>query len=227
MNLLAELAEQGRPALLVGGTGLYFTALTRGLADIPAVPSSLRSAIEAEYLDDGEARFRARLMEDDPRSAGSIEQGDRQRLIRAMSVLRQSGRSISDWQADTRPLLPTGSWTGRVVDLDRAHLYARCDVRVDAMMDSGAVEEVRGLLERDLDPALPAMKAVGVREIVALLTGRCSRQVAVTALKQATRNYAKRQMTWFRNQTPDWTRDVRSHHMMTPEGRYDKDQSEY
>lgn len=206
MDLLAELDGEGRPAILVGGTGLYFTALTRGLADIPAVPASVRSMIEGEFLSDGEAAFRARLAERDPRSAKAIEKGDRQRLVRAMSVLCHSDRALSDWQADTRPLLPPGSWSGQVLEPDRDLLYARCDARVDAMVADGALEEVRTLLARQLDPMLPAMKAVGVRELAVFLAGQFSHASAISVLKQATRNYAKRQLTWFRNQTPDWSR---------------------
>lgn len=206
MDLLAELGGEGRPAILVGGTGLYFTALTRGLADIPAVPASLRAVIEGEFLSDGETAFRARLAERDPRSAKAIEKGDRQRLVRAMSVLCHSDRALSDWQADTRPLLPPGSWSGQVLEPDRDLLYARCDARVDAMVADGALEEVRTLLARQLDPMLPAMKAVGVRELAVFLAGQFSHASAISVLKQATRNYAKRQLTWYRNQTPDWSR---------------------
>jgi len=206
MDLLAQLSGEGRPAILVGGTGLYFSALTRGLADIPAVPAAVRTEIEAEYAAKGETAFRAQLAESDPRAATTIEQGDRQRLIRAVSVLRHSGRPLSDWQADTRPLLPPDSWTGMVIEPDRDQLYARCDARVEVMMTHGAVEEVRALVARGLDPALPAMKAVGVRELAGMLAGDLSRDAAAEALKQATRNYAKRQLTWFRNQCRDWTR---------------------
>lgn len=206
MDLLAALAAEGRPAILVGGTGLYFNALTRGLADIPTVPAAVREQVEADYTTEGEAAFRAGLADRDPKAAAAIEQGDRQRLIRAMSVFRHSGRALSDWQADTRPLLPPGSWTGLVIEPARDRLYARCDARVEVMLTEGAIEEVRGLIARALDPALPAMKAVGVRELAAMLAGDLSRDEAVGAMKQATRNYAKRQLTWFRNQCSDWTR---------------------
>jgi len=206
LNLLDIARADGRPAILVGGTGLYFTAMTRGLADIPPVPQSVRDAAEADYMAQGEAAFRARLAEIDAEAARSIEQGDRQRLVRAMSVHSASGRALSDWKADTRPLLSPGSWRGRVIEPDRADLYANCDRRVDLMMENGALDEVRALTARNLSPALPAMKAVGVRELAAYLAGEIGRDEAIDALKQATRNYAKRQLTWFRNQTPDWMR---------------------
>ncbi|WP_426025403.1 tRNA (adenosine(37)-N6)-dimethylallyltransferase MiaA [Brevundimonas sp. TSRC1-1] len=206
LNLLDIARADGRPAILVGGTGLYFTALTRGLAEIPPVPQSVRDAVEADYMAQGEAAFRARLAEIDAEAARSIEQGDRQRLVRAMSVHSASGRALSDWKADTRPLLSPGSWRGRVIEPDRADLYANCDRRVDLMMENGALDEVRALTARNLSPALPAMKAVGVRELAAHLAGEIGRDEAIDALKQATRNYAKRQLTWFRNQTPGWAR---------------------
>lgn len=206
MPLLAELADAGRPALLVGGTGLYFTALTKGLADIPDVPDTVRDAVTAAFDAEGEAAFRRRLAALDPAAAQRIEQGDRQRLTRAMAVAEHTGRALSDWTADTTPLLAPGSWTGLVVEPDRARLYANCDLRVGLMVEQGALDEVRALVARDLSPDLPAMKAVGVREFAAHLAGETTLEQAIDATRQSTRNYAKRQLTWFRNQTPGWTR---------------------
>ena len=204
LDVLDELRADRRPAILVGGTGLYFMSLTRGLADIPPVSLATRDAVEAEYAIEGEAAFRARLAEADPNAACAIEHGDRQRLVRAMSVFVASGRSLSAWKADTRPLLTAGSWTGLVIEPDRQRLYQHCDVRVDLMLERGAIDEVRALIARGLPSSLPAMKAVGVRELAAYLSGDMTHDDAVAALKQATRNYAKRQLTWFRQQTPDW-----------------------
>ncbi len=204
--ILAELTEAGRPSLLVGGTGLYFTALTKGLADIPDVPVEVRDTAEQAFEAEGEAAFRSRLSTLDPQAAQRIETGDRQRLIRAMSVAEHTGRALSDWSADTTPLLAPESWTGMVVGPDRAALYARCDRRVESMIANGALDEVQALRARNLDPTLPAMKAVGVRELSAYLGGSISRDDAIAATQQATRNYAKRQLTWFRNQTADWPR---------------------
>ncbi|HYD27480.1 tRNA (adenosine(37)-N6)-dimethylallyltransferase MiaA [Brevundimonas sp.] len=204
--VLEELAAAGRPALLVGGTGLYFTALTKGLADIPDVPLEVREAAGALYDRFGEAAFRARLAAVDAAAAERIEAGDRQRLTRAWAVAEHTGRALSDWTAETTPLLAPGSWTGLVVEPERAALYASCDARVARMVEAGALDEVRALVARGLDPALPAMKAVGVREFAAHLRGETSLETAVEATRQATRNYAKRQLTWFRNQTPEWAR---------------------
>ena len=204
--LLDELAAEGRPALLVGGTGLYFNALTRGLADIPAVPDAVRDAVQADYDLEGEAAFRRRLAEADPLTAAAITPGDRQRLIRALAVAQATGRSLSDWKADTRPLLAPGSYDALVVEPPRDRLYANCNARVSLMIRQGAVDEVRAMLARNLAPALPAMKAVGVPELAAHLSGAATLDQAVAAIRLSTRHYAKRQLTWFRNQTKDWAR---------------------
>lgn len=204
--LLAELRAQERPALIVGGTGLYFTALTKGLADIPDVPASARDAAQETYDFLGEDALRARLSERDPRAAAAIAPGDRQRLTRAWAVLETTGRALSDWQAETRPLLTPGTYDRLVIEPERAVLYANCDRRVGLMVEQGALDEVRALTRRRLDPDLPAMKAVGVRDFAAHLKGKVTLDEAMDAVRQATRNYAKRQLTWFRNQTPDWPR---------------------
>lgn len=204
LALLGEL--DGRPAVLVGGTGLYFTALTKGLAEIPAVPDAVRDAVQARYDAEGEAMIRRALTQIDPAAETRIESGDRQRLVRALSVAEATGRALSDWTADTRPLLPPASWEGLVIEPERDRLYAACDARADLMLEGGALDEVRALTARGLSPDLPAMKAVGVRELAAHLAGELTLDQAAGALKQATRNYAKRQLTWFRNQTPGWRR---------------------
>jgi tRNA dimethylallyltransferase len=121
-------------------------------------------------------------------------------------VARATGRSLSDWQGSTRPLLAPGTYDRLVIEPEREALYAACDARVLTMLGSGAVEEVRALVGRGLDATLPAMKAVGVREIAAHLTGETTLAEATTAMQQATRNYAKRQLTWFRNQCGNWGR---------------------
>ena len=203
--------QAGKPAILVGGTGLYFSALTKGLADIPQVDVSVRDAVEAEYEQVGESAFREALRAIDPKAEAKIFPSDRQRLIRALSVYRATGKSISAYKAETRPLLNEGRWNGIIVEPDRDVLYANCDRRVDIMLNGGAVAEVRDLMARNLDMGLPAMKAVGLREIAGWLDGSLSRDEAVSAMKQATRNYAKRQLTWFRNQHTDWPRHIPSH----------------
>jgi tRNA dimethylallyltransferase len=207
MPLLEAFRAEGRPVLIVGGTGLYFSALTKGLADIPDVPVAAREEATALYDTEGEAAFRLRLTTFDPPAAAAIESGDRQRLTRAWAVARATGRSLSDWQASTRPLLAPGTYDRLVIEPEREALYAACDARVLTMLETGALDEVRALGARELDPALPAMKAVGVRELMAYLASETPLTEATTAMQQATRNYAKRQLTWFRNQCGDWPRD--------------------
>jgi len=206
MAALDEIARRGRPAIVVGGTGLYFHALTRGLADIPPVPAAVRAETAAGYEALGEAAFRARLAAADPAAAARITPGDRQRLSRAWEVFAASGVALSDWQARTRPALAAGAWRAVVLEPPRKALYARCDARLEAMVRQGALDEVAALVARGLDPALPAMKAVGLRELAAHVRGETGLAQALAAAQLATRHYAKRQLTWLRNQVPDWPR---------------------
>ncbi|OYX91274.1 MAG: tRNA (adenosine(37)-N6)-dimethylallyltransferase MiaA, partial [Caulobacter sp. 35-67-4] len=150
--------------------------------------------------------FREGLAKLDPEAAARIEVGDRQRLLRAHAVAIATGRSLTEWQNDTRPSLAPGSWKGVVLDPPRADLYARCDARLGVMVQNGALEEVAAMEARGLSPALPALKALGYRELAAHLRGETTLDQALDAARQETRRYAKRQLTWFRNQTPDWAR---------------------
>lgn len=203
---LSEIAARGNPAIVVGGTGLYFRALTHGLADVPPVPETQREISGLLYAARGEAEFREILKPLDPEAEARIEVGDRQRLVRAHAVAIATGKSLTAWQTDTKPALEPGSWKGLVLNPPRAELYARCDARLAVMLDQGALEEVRAMEARELDPSLPALKAVGYREFAAHLRGETTLEQALEAARQETRRYAKRQMTWFRNQTPDWAR---------------------
>jgi tRNA dimethylallyltransferase len=203
---LAEIAARGRPAIVAGGTGLYFRALTVGLADIPPVPRTARDAAEQAFDADGETAFRAALRPLDPAAEARISPGDRQRLTRALAVARATGRALSAWQAETRPAVAADVWRGVVLEPPRDALYARIDARLVAMAQAGAVEEAAALMARGLDARLPAMKAVGLRELAAHAAGEASLSEAIAAAQQASRRYAKRQLTWFRNQNPDWPR---------------------
>jgi tRNA dimethylallyltransferase len=203
---LAEIAAQGRPAIVVGGTGLYFSALTQGLAEVPAIPDDVRVDVRERLDRLGEDAFRQALAQADPRAAARIAAGDRQRLSRAMEVASATGRSLTDWQASTTPLLAPDAYQSLVLDPPRETLYARCDARLGAMAADGGLEEVRALMARRLDPELPAMKALGVREFARYLTGELTLDEALSLARQETRRYAKRQSTWFRNQTPHWPR---------------------
>lgn len=203
---LAGIADRGRPAIVVGGTGLYFSALTKGLAEIPAIPPPARRAAEAEFEQLGEAAFRVRLAEADPAAAQRIAPGDRQRLVRAWEVFAATGTALTDWRRTGEPVLPVEAWRAVALEPPRDVLYARCDARLEAMLRDGALDEVAELAARGLDPALPAMKAVGVRELAAHLRGEASLAEALEAAQRETRRYAKRQLTWMRGQMADWPR---------------------
>lgn len=205
-KVIAEIEARGSPVIVVGGTGLYFRALTHGLADVPPVSETQREISGLLYAARGEEAFREILKPLDPEAEARIEIGDRQRLVRAHAVAVATGKSLTSWQTDTKPALKPGTWEGRVLDPPRAELYARCDARLSVMVEQGALDEVRTMEARGLDPSLPALKAVGYREFAAHLRGETTLEQALDAARQETRRYAKRQLTWFRNQTPDWER---------------------
>jgi len=200
------IIKDGRPYVVVGGTGLYFRALTKGLAVVPPLPHGLRTKVHAEYDALGEDAFRARLAKADPIAEARIMPRDRQRLSRAWEVYAGTGRSLSDWQSDNVGALPEGLWRGLVLEPPREPLYAQCDARFEAMMGAGALEEVAALAARNLPPSLPAMKAVGYRELAAHQRSEISLEAAIAAAQMETRRYAKRQTTWARGQMADWPR---------------------
>jgi tRNA dimethylallyltransferase len=199
---IREAGAGGRLPILVGGTGLYLRALLEGLAPIPPVPEAALAEATARLAAIGSAAFHAELAQRDPMTAARLRRSDPQRLARAWAVLAATGRPMAAWQAErARPAMPLGALT-LLLTPERASLYAACDRRFLAMLAAGGLEEARALAALRLDPALPAMKAVGVRELLAHLAGAMSLEAAVAAAQQATRNYAKRQLTWFRHQLP-------------------------
>ena len=206
LPVLADIRARGRRAIVVGGTGLYFRALTEGLADVPPIPPDVVADAERAFDRLGEADFRRALAGRDPEAAVRIASGDRQRLVRAESVAAGTGRALSDWRRDTRPPLAREDWAAVVIEPSRETLYARCDARVDAMLAGGALDEVRRLAARRLSPDLPVMRALGVRPLAAHLAGDLDLAAATEQVKTDTRRYAKRQLTWFRNQAGDWPR---------------------
>ena len=203
---LAAVERGGRLPILAGGTGLYFKALTRGLAAIPPTPSQIRSAVGERLMREGIAALYAELSARDDTSARRLMPGDRARISRALEVVLATGRSITDWHAEgMKPALDPHAAVKVFLDVDRAELYRRIDSRFDAMLVSGALDEVRALAGRHLDPALPAMKAHGVPWLIRHLNGEIDLPAAVDMAKRDTRRYSKRQATWFRHQLPDWT----------------------
>ena len=201
---IADIHGSGRLPILAGGTGLYLRTLLDGIAPVPTIDPGVRLEIRSASVQQN----RAELERLDPEAARRLNIADTTRIARALEVIRSTGRTLADWQArreggigdqiELRPLilLPPRDW-----------LYARCDERFLTMVECGAVDEVERMLARNLDPSLPAMRAIGVREIAAYLHGDLSRQAAIAAGQQATRNYAKRQYTWLAHQPPpDWPR---------------------
>jgi tRNA dimethylallyltransferase len=204
---LAELAAcrtRHQLAIVVGGTGLYLKALTEGLSRLPAIPPEIRRETRRLFDDVGEAAFRAMLAERDPLAAR--RRLDRQRLLRAFEVVTATGQSLATWHERHPPVPPLDQRVGRLILMPpRPALYATLDRRFDAMIQAGALNEVRALIALGLDPGLPAMKALGVRDLASHLQGDVPLPTAIDAAKQATRRYAKRQMTWFRHQMPGAT----------------------
>ena len=202
---IAALHEEGAVPILCGGTGLYMRTLLDGIAPVPEINGEVRAQVRA--LSQGDAR--AALEEEDPEAASRLAPADASRTTRALEVVRSTGRTLKEWQAHkVGGIGETVSLYPLLLLPEREWLYERCDRRFVMMLDGGAVEEVEALLARNLDPALPVMRAIGVPEISDLLQGQLSRDECIVAGQRATRQYAKRQYTWFRHQPPDrWTRD--------------------
>ncbi len=189
-----------RPVVIVGGTGLYFSALTAGLADIPPIPAAVRA--EGDRL--RAAGTAAMLTALDPATQARIDTANPMRVQRAWEVQQATGRGLASWQDDTGPpLLPLSRADAIVLRPTPATLNARIDARFDAMMTGGALDEVRAQLDT-WTPALPAMRAIGAAELVAHLQGRMPLDAAISAAKITTHQYAKRQRTWFRSRMADW-----------------------
>ncbi len=203
---LNKASDSGVVPIIVGGSGLNFTALTRGLSTIPPIAPEIRDATNALLERLGADAMRKRLVERDP-TAQTLDIINPRRIIRAWEVLEQTGRPLADWMANTPPaLLPPENAHLFVVDADRDTLVTRIESRFDTMVAEGILDEVKAMQARALNPELPAMKAVGAPPLLAHLDGKISLEQAITQAKTDTRRYAKRQRTWLRNQMPDWHR---------------------
>jgi tRNA dimethylallyltransferase len=203
LDAIAEATSAGRLPILVGGTGLYLRAIEEGLAPVPDIPAEIRQeAIELHWALGGNA-FREKLARLDPAAAQRLLPGDKQRLIRAFEVVRATGVPIGTWQQQSKSE-PAYRFGTILLAPPREGLYAACNTRFLQMIEAGAPVEAKALAARRLDPSLPAMKAVGLPELLAYLRGDIPLDAAIAAAQRATRRYAKRQMTWFRHQmTPD------------------------
>lgn len=208
--LTAIEAIRGRGALpiLVGGTGLYFKALTQGLADIPAPDPEIRAALRARLAEAGAPALHEELQRLDPVVAAQLQPNDAPRILRALEVLETTGESIAAFQAETKPALGPDEWMGVALAPEREALYAAINQRFGAMLAGGALEEARAFARRKLDPSLPAMKAHGAPALMAHLRGEISLDAAAEIGKRDTRRYAKRQFTWMAGQMANWPRLV-------------------
>lgn len=204
---LAAAKERRQVAIIVGGTGLYFKALTEGLAAVPEVPEEVAENWRGEAGRVGPEVLHAILAARDPQMAARIAPADGQRIVRALSVIEATGRSLADFhgQNASPPLIELAACEAVFLDPDRAWLHARIDARFAAMLEEGALDEVRALMEMGLDPSLPAMRAHGVPHLMAYLQGRSDLATAAARARGDTRRYAKRQKTWFRHQMRGWT----------------------
>ncbi|MEO7053439.1 MAG: tRNA (adenosine(37)-N6)-dimethylallyltransferase MiaA [Rhizomicrobium sp.] len=200
---LDEARAMKRIPIFTGGTGLYFTALTDGLSDIPPVPPQIRAEARALLVRIGVEQLHARLVERDPETAAQLRPSDPQRTLRAYEVFEATGRPLAHWQRDTgAPLLKDLRLARFVLNPQRPLLRRRIGERFEAMLESGGLEEALAL--SDLDPALPAAKLLGLRPLVAHARGELDRDAAILQAVTATRQFAKRQMTWFRNRMADY-----------------------
>ena len=202
---LAAAERESRVAIVVGGTGLYFNALTRGLAAMPPIPKRIRDEVRGRLKAEGAAALHDELQRLDVAAAARLNRGDGARVSRALEVMLATGRSILDWHEHTTSsgadLLPA---VKIFLSPDRGELASRIDARFDAMIEAGAIEEVRALMARSLDPSLPAMKAHGVPWLIRQLKDEITLAEAAEGAKRDTRQYTKRQATWFRNQLPEF-----------------------
>jgi len=204
-HALRDAKVEGRLPVFIGGTGLYFKALTEGLAQVPDVPPEIRAHWRGEAERIGTEGLHRALQARDPVMAARLRPSDPQRLLRALEVIDATSVSLAEWQgADAAAVLHPEGLRRIVIAPEREPLYAAIDARFDRMMEQGAIEEVRALLALGLDHALPAMRAHGVRELAAYLAGDSSLEAAVEKAKTESRRYAKRQMTWARRFMQDW-----------------------
>jgi len=206
---LEEATSEGRLPIFIGGTGLYFKALTAGLSVVPPIPGEVREDVRARLERNGVEALHAELARRDPRAAERLNPRDRTRIARALEVIEATGRSLLDWHREGQPpLLPKDSFHAVFLAPERDDLYARIDARFDAMLGAGALREAERLAARRLDPLLPAMKAHGVPALIRHLRAELSLEEAAAIGRADTRHYAKRQFTWFRHQLPEfeWVR---------------------
>jgi tRNA dimethylallyltransferase len=199
-------ARGARPAIVVGGTGLYFEALSKGLAAVPPIGGDIRAAVRARLQAEGAVALHAELARADPVMAQRLKPKDASRIARALEVVLATGRSLADWHQDGMPPAVEAARAVKVfLDPERGELKRRIEARFAVMLAAGALDEVRALAARELDPALPAMKAHGVPWLIRHLAGEITLADASLGGVRDTWRYTKRQATWFRNRMPGWS----------------------
>ncbi len=204
--VLDEVKAAGYVPILVGGTGLYFKALTAGLAAVPPTPADIRALVRGRLESEGASALHDELAQRDPQTAQRLMPNDRSRISRALEVVLATGRSLSDWHKECMPPLTDSASVAKVfLTCERKQLVARIETRFAAMLKAGALDEARALAARKLDPLLPVMKAHGVPWLLRHLHGEIGLDEAAAGAVMDTRRYAKRQLTWFRNQMRDWS----------------------
>ncbi len=206
-GILKEAREKELRPIIVGGTGLYFTSLVRGLSMIPEIPEEVRARAEEKLSQLGRSAFHAELLRRDPKAEG-VDPLNPRRLVRAWEVHAHTGKSLTEWAAQTPPpLLPLGQTKASIVlEADPDWLRERIEQRFDEMIEYGAIEEATAMIERGIPEGMPSLKALGGPALMAYVQGMVPLEDAIESAKAATRRYAKRQRTWFRNQMADWTR---------------------
>lgn len=207
-GVIDDIWSRGKTPIVVGGTGLYFKALVYGLSKVPQIDEKIRAEVRKDVEENGPEQAHAKLVSLDPEIAERLAPGDSQRISRALEVVLSSGKPLSYWQS----LPATGGLIDEDVDIskhillrDRAELYQRCNDRFEKMInDDAAINEVRELTSLNYPATLPVMKSLGVPQIIEYLDGKLSLEQTISLSQTATRQFAKRQMTWFRNQFSDW-----------------------
>ena len=208
---IKKARNKGQMPIVIGGTGMYFKVLLQGIAKIPDIDPEIRKTVREECEKRGSAHLHAELLQYDPDAHARLFPGDSQRISRAVEVFRSTGKALSEWQKESEPgLMQAEDEAGKILKLiinpDRENLYDRCNRRFDLMLEAGALDEVAALIKRKLDPSLPAMRALGVPSLISILSGEVEKDAAIEDAKMQTRRFAKRQLTWFRNQFSAWER---------------------
>lgn len=210
-----KIRADGKTPIIVGGTGMYIKRLIDGVAYVPEIPSEIRKKAAELLKEMGNADFHSMLKEKDPEMGERLKPGDTQRMLRAWEVLHETGKSIAEWQKKPhRKFFDKEDFVGFFINPPREELYKRCDARFLKMLEVGAMDEAKKLSDMNLPKNLTGMKALGVPELISYINVEISLDEAIKKAQQSTRNYAKRQVTWFKNQMKDF-REIKDYNEKT------------